>query len=229
MSTPAVTTVAEGLRPPRQGRSEASLRTMLKAGQALMNASGSLTGFSLADLTQAASTSVGAFYARFRDKETFCALVLDMTLAELRAGLDAQMASDPVWHDGPAHAICERIVGFYVDTFRTHTGLFAAYLRHVPTGDPLWQPIREANQRILDLMVPCLARQVRAERANWPDEEIRAVIKLVISALTSIVLDVASGTSLHDPKLAQRLTRMLDRYLGGHADSSDSVRAANAF
>ena len=63
----------------------------------------------------------------------------------------------------------------------------------------------------------------------WLDEEIRAVIKLVISALTSIVLDVASGTSLHDPKLAQRLTRMLDRYLGGHADSSDSVRAANAF
>lgn len=213
MNTPTMVPVADGLRAPRQERSEASLRAMLNAGRALINASGSLTGFSLADLTREASTSVGAFYSRFRDKETFCALVLDMTLAELRAGLDAQMESDPVWREGPAQAVCARIVGFYVQTFRTHTGLFAAYLRHVPTADPLWRPIREANRQILDLMVPCLATHVRAARGDWPETEIRAVIMLVTSALTSIVLDVPHGTSLHDPKLEARLTAMLDRYL----------------
>src|SRR5436305_101695 len=120
----------EGLRAPRQERSEASLRAMLAAGRGLINASGSLTGFSLAELTQAASTSVGAFYTRFRDKETFCALVLEDMLTELRAGLDAQMAQDPVWHDGPADAICARIIAFYVATFRSYAGVFAAYLRH---------------------------------------------------------------------------------------------------
>ncbi len=207
--------VAAGLRAPRQERSEASLRAMLKAGQALINASGSLAGFSLADLTQAASTSVGAFYTRFRDKETFCALVLDMTLAELRAGLDAQLATDPIWREGPAKAICARIVGFYVQTFRTHTGLFAAYLRHASIGDPLWHPIREANQHILDLMVPCLARHVRSEHAPWRDDEIRTAIRIVVSALTSVVLDVPHGLDLDDPGLAPRLTAMLDRYLTG--------------
>jgi len=209
------TQTVEGLRAPRQERSEASLRAMLAAGRGLINASGSLTGFSLADLTQAASTSVGAFYTRFRDKETFCALVLEDMLGELRAGLDAQMAQDAVWREGPADAICAHIIAFYVATFRSCAGLFAAYLRHAASGGPLWGPIREANQRILDVMVPCLSSHLRAEGHEWADDEIRMAIRLVISTLTSIALEVPHGIGLDDAALEPRLAALLQRYLAG--------------
>jgi AcrR family transcriptional regulator len=213
MSAPE--TAVEGLRAPRQERSEATLKAMVTAGRALINASGSLTGFSLAELTRAASTSVGAFYTRFRDKETFCAVVLDDTLAGIRADLDASMARDAVWNAGPASAVAAGIVGFYVGIFRTHGGLFAAYLRHASAGGTLWLPIRAANQRLLDAMVPCLAGHVRAERGPWPDEEVRMAIKMVVSVLANVVLDVPNGLDLHDPALERRLAAMLDRYLAG--------------
>ncbi|MGE8368667.1 TetR/AcrR family transcriptional regulator [Cupriavidus sp.] len=213
----AATTLRAGLKQPRQERSEATLKAMLAAGRTLINEAGSLTGFSLADLVRAASTSVGAFYARFPDKETFCALVLEDTLAELRAELDYSLATDPTWNAGPAAAICGRIVGFYVGLFRRHRGLFAAYMRHSPAQNPLWQPIREANRRILDAMVPRLASHVAAGRFTGPDNETRIAVQLVISALTSIVLHAPSGMALDDPRLEQRLTAMLYCYLSSPA------------
>ncbi|EHP37640.1 putative TetR family transcriptional regulator [Cupriavidus basilensis OR16] len=82
-SEAAGTTLRAALKQPRQERSEATLKALLAAGRTLINEAGSLGGFSLSDLVRAASTSVGAFYARFPDKETFCALVLEDTLAEL--------------------------------------------------------------------------------------------------------------------------------------------------
>jgi len=213
-----VPAVVEGVRAPQQGRSEATLRAMVAAGRALINASGSLTGFSLADLTRAASTSVGSFYTRFRDKETFCAVVLEHTLAEIRANLDAEMAHDPVWREGPARAVSARVVGFYVETFRANGGLLAAHMRHASAGSPLWHPIRDANQRLLDAMVPCLAGHVRAERDDWSDDEVRTAIRLVLSVLASVALDMPPGLHLHDPALERRLVAMLDRYLAGPAD-----------
>ncbi len=212
LDAPAATLRA-GLKRPRQERSEATLKALLAAGRKLINEAGSLTGFSLADLVRAASTSVGAFYARFPDKETFCALVLEDTLAELRAELDVLLATDPAWNAGPARAICERIVGFYVGLFRKHRGLFAAYMRHSPAQNPLWQPIREANRQILDAMVPRLASHVAPERFTGPDDEARIAVQLVVSALTSIVLHTPSALDLHDPRLEQRLAEMLHRYL----------------
>ncbi|MDF3836457.1 TetR/AcrR family transcriptional regulator [Cupriavidus basilensis] len=217
----AATTLRAGLKPPRQERSEATLKALLSAGRTLINEAGDLGGFSLAGLTRAAGTSVGAFYARFPDKETFCALVLEDTLAELRAALDLSLATDPVWATGPAAAICARIVGFYIDLFRKHRGLFAAYMRHGPAQNPLWRPIREANQRILDAMVPRLARHVDATRFTGPDDETRIAVQLVVSALTNIVLHAPGGLDLYDPRLEQRLAEMLHRYLalpaGGQA------------
>lgn len=206
-------TLRAALKQPRQERSEATLKALLAAGRTLINEAGSLSGFSLSDLVRAASTSVGAFYARFPDKETFCALVLEDTLAELRAELDNSLATDPTWHSGPAAVICGRIVGFYIGLFRKHHGLFAAYMRHSPAQNPLWQPIREANRQILDAMVPRLASHVAAGRFTGPDDETRIAVQLVISALTTIVLHTPSALDLYDPLLAQRLTEMLHRYL----------------
>jgi len=214
MSRAAIMPAAvEGWRAPRQQRSEATLKAMLAAGRALIHASGSLTGFSLADLTREASVSVGAFYTRFPDKETFCALVLEDTLAEICSGLDARIASQAAWHDGPALTLCQCIVAFYIDTFRAHSGLFAAYMRHESIGSPLWRPIREANQRILDRMVPHLARQVPGGTSRWPEDEIRATIQVMVSALTCVVLDAPQGLSLHDARLQERLSVMMHRYL----------------
>ncbi|MGO4326640.1 TetR/AcrR family transcriptional regulator [Cupriavidus sp. 2TAF22] len=207
-----------GMKQPQQERSEATLKALLSAGRTLINEAGSLTGFSLADLTRAASTSVGAFYARFSDKETFCALVLEDTLAELRAALDFALATDAAWTTGPAAVICGRVVGFYAGQLRRHRGLFAAYMRHGPAQNPLWQPIREANQRMLDTMVPRLARHIPPGRFARQEAETRIAIQLVVSALTSIVLHAPSGLDLDDPLLEHRLTGMLHRYLALPAD-----------
>ncbi|MGT2489603.1 hypothetical protein ACU4GD_01250 [Cupriavidus basilensis] len=177
-----------GLKQPRQERSEATLKAMLAAGRTLINEAGSLSGFPSPISCAPLPPRSGPSMPGFPDKETFCALVLEDTLAELRAELDYSLATDPTWNAGPAAAICGRIVGFYVGLFRGHRGLFAAYMRHSPAQNPYWQPIREGQpadpgRHGAAPGQPCCRRALYRTRQRDPDRG----CSLRSSALTSIV------------------------------------------
>ena len=66
-SLPSPTTLASVARP-KQARSEASLQRLLEAAEALSRERDSREDVSISQLTKRAKSSVGGFYARFKDK-----------------------------------------------------------------------------------------------------------------------------------------------------------------
>ncbi|MGO4810918.1 TetR/AcrR family transcriptional regulator [Cupriavidus sp. 2MCAB6] len=201
------------MRPPRQSRSEQNLDKMVKAGRALAEQRGNLDEISLNDVVGAANTSIGAFYARFKDKEAFLAFMLEAALAEAEAITRQSIAEDPVWQTGPASAIVERIVRIYVGRFRQNRGLFKGFLRHYSATGSGDNPMRQANRRVQDLLVPLLASQLDSPRPAHATFEVRVAIQFLVGTLANILLNDPGPLHLEGRKLETHLVRMMRRYL----------------
>ena len=83
---------------PKQRRSERTLRRLLDAGEALIEEKG-LADVSVPDIVRRAGSSVGGFYARFRDKNELLRALEERFFGELLARVDA-LAEPTRW----AHA-----------------------------------------------------------------------------------------------------------------------------
>ncbi|EHP37641.1 putative regulatory protein, TetR family [Cupriavidus basilensis OR16] len=201
------------MRPPRQSRSEQNLGNMIKAGRALAEQRGDLDDISLNEVVKAAETSIGAFYARFKDKEAFLQVMLEAALDEADALTQRSVARDPVWQAGPATAIVDRIVRVYVGQFRQNRGLFRGFLRHYSATGSGDNPMRLANRRIQDLLVPLLARQLDSPRAATADFEVRVAIQFLVGTLANLLLNDPGPLHLEERKLETHLIRMMKRYL----------------
>lgn len=211
---PAADTPAPpAMRPPRQSRSEQNLGNMIKAGRALAEQRGDLDDISLNEVVKAAETSIGAFYARFKDKEAFLQFMLEAALDEAEALTQRSVARDPVWQAGPATAIVDRIVRVYVGQFRQNRGLFRGFLRHYSATGSGDNPMRLANRRIQDLLAPLLARQLDSPRAATADFEVRVAIQFLVGTLANLLLNDPGPLHLEERKLETHLIRMMRRYL----------------
>ena len=112
------------VRPPQQARSQETLDRILDAAELLI-ADKSFADTRVADVVERAGSSVGAFYARFRDKEGLLHALYDRFLAEATATADA--ALDPErWEGATVPEILGAVIGFLVTVFREQTGLLRA-------------------------------------------------------------------------------------------------------
>lgn len=212
---PMASKESEGLvRRPLQSRSEQSLANMVAACRALAEQRGNLDEISLGEVVAAAKTSIGAFYARFKDKEAMLAYVLDVVLGEAEQVALRSIAEHTVWQTGPAEAIVERIVHFYLSQYRENRGLFGAFLRHYTARGLEQNLMRKANRRIIGLIEPWLASQIRDRSRPVAIFEVRAAIQFVVGTLSNILLHDPGPLHLDDEAIEQHLNRMATRYLG---------------
>ncbi|WP_396333186.1 TetR family transcriptional regulator [Burkholderia anthina] len=205
--------VSPALRPPRQSRSEATLANMLRAGRALIEQHGDFDDVVIADVIRAASTSTGAFYCRFKDKDAFVAAVMDATFAELQADADRTVEENAVWHSGNARAIAGGIVHYYTDMCRRNRGVFKAVLRHIVPGAPDSHPMRALDRHIKDLVVPRLAPLLTGRSTKVATQEIRSSIQMISSTLAMAVLTDPGPMRFEDGTLESQLSLMMQRYL----------------
>lgn len=202
------------VRPPLQSRSEQSLAKMVAACRALAEERGNLDDISLNEVVTTATTSIGAFYGRFKDKEAFLGYVLEVALREAEDVMQRSIAEEPVWQAGPAQAIVEHIVVNYVSQFRLNRGLFRGFLRHYSVRDSHDNPMREANRRVYGQVVPWLARQLGDRSQDTAIFEVRAALQFMVGTLANILLNDPGPLHLDDETLAPQLNRMMIRYLG---------------
>ncbi|WP_083384696.1 MULTISPECIES: TetR/AcrR family transcriptional regulator [Cupriavidus] len=206
---------AEGLvRRPLQSRSEQSLAKMVAACRALAEERGNLDEISLGEVVAAAKTSIGAFYARFKDKEAMLAYVLDVALGEVEQVVLRSIAEHTVWQTGPAEAIVDQITHLYVSQYRENRGLFRAFLRHYTMRGLELNPLRNANRRIIGLVEPWLASQLRDRSREIAIFEVRAAIQFIVGTLSNVLLHDPGPLHLDDAAIEPHLNRMVSRYLG---------------
>jgi AcrR family transcriptional regulator len=203
------------IRPPQQERSQKTLVRLLDAAEALIAEKG-FTDTGVAEVARRAGSSVGAFYARFRDKDALLHAVYDRYMAQAVATADD--ALDPARWDGiDLPTLVGSVVGFLVEIYRERAGLMRAFVVRNHT-DP---DFRDREGRLSHYVDEKLAALLLARRTEirHPDPERAASFGLgmVVGTIEAAVLFGEMRSSIHsynDTTLTAELTRAFLAYLG---------------
>jgi len=203
------------VRPPRQARSQETLDRILDAAEALVAEKG-FEDTPVSEIVQRAESSVGAFYARFHDKQGLLHALYERYYEEAVATADATLAPAR-WEGAGTPELIDAVIHFLVSIFRERRGLMRAFVVRNHTH-PEFQArqLRLSHHVIGRLSALLLARR---EQLGHPDPEraTRFGFMLVFSSLESMILfgEMRSSLlSLSDDDLAAELTRSTLAYLG---------------
>ena len=212
------------LSPPKQARSEETLSRLLKAAEALILEKG-IGEVSVSEIVHGAHSSVGGFYARFRDKGELLRALEERFLVDISERL-AALADAGRWGDAPLAEIVESWAAELVSVASERRNLIAAFLIRAAEDAALWADglrfRRAAEEQIGRLL------RVRTGEIRHPEPEL-AVQLAVQFALGLVIQRVltgevrAAGRALTDAELHGEIARNFLAYLGAsHPRSTPS-------
>lgn len=211
------------LRTPQQARSRATLDRLLAAAAALL-AERRFEEASVAQIVARAGSSVGAFYARFRDKQALLQH-LDERLFEGGRALWDSWLEPARWRDVPAAEIVGQLVTLLVRKRRQNRGLLRALALYTRSGADtrFLQRAAGLSEHVLGRLSELLVARRSEIGHPQPLLAIRTGLFMVDAAVREAVLfDEVAYARLSDARLAAQLTRAYLAYLdirrsrGGH-------------
>jgi AcrR family transcriptional regulator len=203
------------VHPPQQVRSQETLDRILTAAEALVAEKG-FEDTPVSEIVRRAGSSVGAFYARFDDKDALLHALSVRFVDQAMATADS--ALDPArWQGAQVPQILRAVVRFLVSIYREQDGIIRAFVMRNRT-DPEFRARQDrlslyVNTRVSELLL------ARAAEIRHPDPEraVRFGLTLVFSALEDVMLFGelrSSALTLSDDEFAGELTRAYIAYLG---------------
>jgi AcrR family transcriptional regulator len=178
----------------------------------------------VAEIVAQAESSVGAFYARFHDKEGLLHALYERYYEEAVATTDAALAPDR-WEGAGIDELIGSVIHFLVSIFRERRGLMRAFVVRNHTH-PEFQA---RQQRLSHYVIAHLSALLlgRREQLSHPDPEraTRFGFMLVFSTLESMILFGEMRSSLltlSDEDLADELTRSTLAYLGASPPAKET-------
>jgi len=212
LTPPRLHTVAE----PKQARSAATLHRLLDAAEALIEHKG-VADVSVPDIVARAGSSVGGFYARFKDKDELLRALEERFLGQMRGVLD-ELAAPERWAGAGIAEIVRAGVHTLLRVFRERRALLVAFMGRAALGR------REGLNEVLALRREASARFVallkdRRERLAHPapDVAVDLAVQLVFGLMHQRIVfgELRVGDRLlSDDELADELVRNVLGYLG---------------
>lgn len=204
------------IKPPKQQRSRDTLARLVNATERLLGER-SFEDISVAEIVALAHSSVGAFYARFEDKDALLTY-LDTYHAEELIARVGEYCEEDRWTTAPVDELVTEIVRFLVQFFRDRRGLLRALsIRARLHADPQFaEPTRQVNSRIPELIRLVLSR--RSEIAHpSPEQAVYLGFVMILSTLRERVLFpevYPTQLPISDALLADELKEAYLAYLG---------------
>ncbi len=230
----AVTDGLHGTKPARQKRSREKAEKMLRAGHKLIEAHG-YEGMRISDVAAEVGCSVGVFYDRFRDKESFFKLLLESNLERSKAQVKSYLAPEK-WEGASAYQIIATVVEMSVRWFRRHKGLYSSALSTPIEGGHNFTPFRRQSIKVSDHLARLL--ETRSDEVNYPDIEdgVCFVMQMIGGTLTvagfshlayraGARIENDRSLMIDDPDLVTELTRAACVYLGVAIPSEETGKA----
>jgi AcrR family transcriptional regulator len=211
---------------PKQRRSERTLRRLLDAGEALIEEKG-LADVSVPDIVRRAGSSVGGFYARFRDKNELLRALEERFFGELLARVDA-LADPARWAQAALPEIVRALVAELVGTFRAREALIRAFVMRAAQDPEFIGDAARFRRRVADRVVALLALRRREIGHADPVLAIELGVQLAFGLMHQFVIfgEVrAGGRRLSEAALVNELTRTLCAHLMSDAPSKKGKRA----
>jgi AcrR family transcriptional regulator len=202
------------IRPPRQDRSRDTQLRYVEAAQRLLARGRSFSEISVAELAKEASSSVGAFYSRFRDKD---ALLHVLQIELNREGSATAIETFRVGREAklPLEVLVRGFVALAVGYYRQQHGLRRALLIEMANSRDLRTRATELSRETCSGLVDLLADRFPHARARLP-EVVDMAHRLVYGVLDQNLLftdGAPTGHELSDAKLVDELTAAVHAYL----------------
>ena len=204
----------ETVNGPKQARSERTLQRLLDAAEALIKEKGH-AAVSIPEIARRGRSSVGGFYARFRDKDELLRALEERHFIELSQRLE-RLADARRWENAPVAAIVEAAVTELVTITRERRHMIAAFLVRA-IEDPV---IREGGLRFrrrVEERIGALLLARRSELAHPnPALAIDLGIQMAFALMQQHVLieTRVGGRTLSDEELRRELATLFLRYVG---------------
>jgi AcrR family transcriptional regulator len=205
----------ESVTRPKQARSEETLWRILDAAEALIAEKG-LADASIPEIVRRAGSSVGGFYARFKDKNELLRALEERFFVELGGRLDA--LADPVrWNDAPVATIVAACAQELVSVVRSRHHLITAFLYRGIQDPEFRRDALRFRRRVSDRLSALLL--LRRSELSHPEPEI--AIDLGVQSAFALMLQDAlygetrvAGRALTREGLVRELTRAFLAFLG---------------
>ncbi len=208
---------------PKQARSEETLFRLLDAAEALIQEKG-LADASVPEIVRRAGSSVGGFYARFRDKDELLRALEERFFREMADRVEA-LTRPERWREAPIERIVPACVAELVGTFRERRALIGAFVSRAARDPEFMEDGLRFRRSVSERMV-ALLRAYRDEiRHPEPELAIDLGVQLAFGLVHQMVIfgDVRVGSRrLSDREVEQELTRNLLAYLGTPATETRS-------
>src|SRR4051812_31414315 len=108
------------VKPPQQARSQKTLERLLDAAEELIAESGA-AAFTVSEVVKRGGSSVGAFYARFPDKDALLATLHQRSCSEALATAEFALNPDR-WQVSALEDVVAEIIQFMVTTCEARRG-----------------------------------------------------------------------------------------------------------
>lgn len=200
---------------PKQARSQETLYRILDAAEALIEEKG-LLDVSIPEIVRRAGSSVGGFYARFRDKNELLRALEERFFGQMEDKLE-QLADPGQWGEAGIPEIVSACVHELVTTARERRNLIAAVLS-TSARDPEFLEAglrfrRGVSRRMSELLL------TRREQIHHPEPELAVDLGVQFAfglMLQSVVFGGtwAGGRTLSDAQLEREIARSFLAYVG---------------
>lgn len=205
------------VRPPLQDRSQKTMERLLVAAEARIIEVG-FEKATIAEIAKRADSSVGAFYARFSDKDALLRCLLDRFVFEAKATMDLAMRTE-LWGEASAMTMCTQLLTFLSKVLQERR-LFVVALTKASMDDASFADFRGALSMHAAVGLGQLVeeRDVRM-RGHELARAMRVVSWVALSVLetTCVQSQPTLGGVSHEEFLAE-LGTMIVAYLGLETD-----------
>jgi AcrR family transcriptional regulator len=203
----------QGVRPAMQARSLKKRHDLLKAGRKLLHTR-VLEDISIKDICTEANCTVGSFYSRFEDKESFFDALIAESCQELLMSAASQF-DDRNWIGVHGKLICNEVVSFLVGIFQGEYSsiLTEAFIRE-SKGFIDSTPMRDVGFGFITTVSKPLLPHINQAAHPDPVRALAFAIQVVYGALHNARLRDAGPVKFRTPEFEIRMQDMVSSYLG---------------
>jgi AcrR family transcriptional regulator len=200
---------------PKQARSERTLFRLLDAAEALIVEQG-LAGLSIPEVVRRAGSSVGGFYARFRDKNELLRALEERFFLEVQSRLDA-LADERRWADAPVRDIVIAAVDELVTVTDARRALIKAFMFRATVDVQIRDEAVGFRNRAAQRIAALLVGKSPAFRHPEPVLAIDLGVQAAFSLMNQHVLldgTEAAGRMISLDDLKREIARLFIAYVG---------------
>jgi len=201
----------EGVKPALQGRSKHRRDELIQAGMKLL-CEKSMIDISIIELTAACGYSVGTFYSRFEDKQSFFRAIQETAVAHRLEIYETEFA-DPKWKTASSKEIFEHLVHNTVDFIHgSWRGVVKESILGSCSNREIWEPLRLGGREVSKMILELLEPHFLDDNPEESRASVKFGMQMFYGTIVLAALNNPGPVRLEDKEFRENLIRMLIQY-----------------